>query len=855
MANVRLILGTLVLVLATMLNAQGATADGETSLVKPEEIIVTATKRAQSLQEVPIAITVVDAAVIEQSQINDLLDLQTVVPTLRVTQLQNSAQTNFLIRGFGNGANNAGIEAEVGVFIDGVYQSRAASSILDLPELERIEVLRGPQSSIYGKNVSVGAISITTKGPEFEFSGMGELTYGNYDQIIGKASITGPISDKAAFRLSGSINQRDGYYTNTVTNGDINDRDRFSLRGQILLEPSDAFSIKVIADYNKINEICCGASQLFNGVLSQVIGAPFPFGLGEPIGNPARLFDREVAYSKDPSNELEGKGLSITGEVDLGFADLTSITSYREQSNNSDNTVDFSGADIVDLLQYQKFETFTQEFRLTSKDDGDQLDWLLGAYYFDESVPTCCRTLTFGTDAFNFANALAGGQLPALQTLLGLPPGSLFRDGTGIVDNYTLDDESVQVFANADFRASEKLTFSIGGAYIDSKKTATSNVVMNDVLSSLDFPAIGEGVITQTVIAQQYAALGVDATNPAAIAAVEAIAPGTFAAISAGAGAFAAANKDNPAVNPLLAFVPLQFFPVPVNYPNANETGELSGDKFTYQARLAYDFTDTITGYVSYATGWKAGAINLSSDSRPPSANSRGRFARPSDVSVIEIGLKSSFDRGYFNLAVFEQEVKDFQSNLFTGAGFEISNAGSEVHKGFEIDAAFAPTEDLVIASAVIVMDPKYKSFLGAPCQAFDVARCGAGQSSRDLSGTKAAGIHEISWSTSVTYSHEFNSGLSGFLRGEYLYESNVDVVDNVPAFALGSPLAQRKVNNLNASAGLAMDNGIEFLLWGRNLTNDNNLLSAFPTVIQEGSFSGYLNAPRTYGLTVRSRF
>jgi iron complex outermembrane receptor protein len=855
MAKLPVILGAFVLILSTMVDAQGTRADSKTSLIKPEEIIVTATKRAQSLQDVPIAVSVVNAAVLEQSQVNDLIDLQTLVPTLRVTQLQNSSQTNFLIRGFGNGANNVGIEAEVGVFIDGVYQSRAASSILDLPELERIEVLRGPQSSIYGKNVSVGAISITTKAPEFEFGGMAELTYGNYDQMIGKASITGPISDKAAFRLSGSINQRDGYYTNTITNGDINDRDRFSLRGQFLLEPSDNFTIKVIADYNKIDETCCGAVQLFNGILTQVIGAPFPFGLGKTIGNPANLFDREVSYNKDPSNELEGKGLSITGEVDLGFANFTSITAYREQTNNSDNTVDFSGADIVDLLQYQKFETFTQEFRLTSKDDGDQLDWLLGAYYFDESVPTCCRTLTFGADTFNFANVLAGGQLPGLQALLGIPQGTFFANGTGIVDNYTLDDKSVQVFANADFHASDKLTFSLGGAYIDSKKSAKSSVVLNDVFSSLNFPAIGEGLVRQTVIAQQYAALGVDATNPAAIAAIEAIAPGTFAAISNGAGAFAAANRNNPAVNPFLAFLPLQFFPVPVNYPNANETGVLKGNKITYQARLAYDFTDKVKGYVSYATGWKGGAINLSSDSRPPTAGSSGRFAQPSDVNVIELGLKSSFDRGYLNLAIFKQEVKDFQSNLFTGAGFEISNAGSEVHKGFEIDAAFAPTEDLVIASSVIVMDPKYKDFQGAPCQAFDLARCGAGQSSRDLSGDKAGGIHEVSWSTSVTYSHEFNSGLSGFLRGEYLYESNVDVVDNVPAFAAGTPLAQRKVNNLNASAGLGMDNGIELVLWGRNLTNDDNLLSAFPTTIQEGSFSGYLNAPRTYGLTVRSRF
>ena len=852
MTKLPVIFGTFLIILVSMNNAQIARADGEINIIKPEEIIVTATKRAQSLQEVPIAISVVDAAVIEQSQITDLIDLQTVVPSLRVTQLQLSSQTNFLIRGFGNGANNAGIEAEVGVFIDGVYQSRAASSILDLPELERIEVLRGPQSSLYGKNVSVGAVSITTKEPDFEWGGMGEVTYGNYEQMIGKASITGPISDKAAFRLSGAINKRDGYYTNTLKNTDINDRDRFSLRGQFLIKPSDDVKIKVIADYSKIDEVCCGAIQLFNGPLTQFIGAPAPFGLGLPILSDAnaRAGVREVVFDKDPNNKLEGKGLSITGEIDLGFADFTSITAYREQTNNTNSSVDYAGADIVGLIEFQKFETFTQEFRLTSKDDGDRLDWLVGAYYFDESVPTCCRSLTYGADAFNFANGLAGGILPALQAQLGIPPGTFFANGTGVDDTYTLDDEAVQLFGNVDFAVSDRLTLSLGGAYIDSKKSATSSVVLSDVFSSLNFTAIGNQIIQQTVIGQQYAAIGVDASNPAAIAAVELVAPGTFAAISAGASAFAAANQSNPAVNPLLALTGLQFFAPPVNYPNANETGILKGGKITYQARLAYDFSDNINGYVSYATGWKAGAINLSSDSRP-----QKRFANPSNVNVIEIGLKSTFDKGFLNFAIFEQEVKDFQSNLFTGAGFELSNAGSEVHKGIEIDAGFAPVEPLVIATSIIVIDPKYKSFVGAPCQAFDTVRCGAGQTSRDLSGEKPGGIHEVSWSTSATYSHQFNSGVSGFIRGEYLYESNVDVVDNVPAFAAGNALAQRKVSNFNASAGLAMENGIELVLWGRNLTNDNNLLSAFPTVIQEGSFSGYLNTPRTYGLTLRSRF
>jgi outer membrane receptor protein involved in Fe transport len=136
-----------------------------------EEIYVTATKRQQTLQEVPVAVSVTNSETIEKAQILDILDLQSVVPSLRITQLQSSANTNFIIRGFGNGANNAGIEPSVGVFIDGVYRSRSAGAISDLPNLERVEVLRGPQSTLFGKNASAGIISVVTAKPDQEFGG------------------------------------------------------------------------------------------------------------------------------------------------------------------------------------------------------------------------------------------------------------------------------------------------------------------------------------------------------------------------------------------------------------------------------------------------------------------------------------------------------------------------------------------------------------------------------------------------------------------------------------------------------------------------------------------------------------
>ena len=166
-----------------------------------EVIMVTASKRSTGLQETPIAITVTSAEAIEQTKVLDIQDLQTLVPTLRVTPLQRSTNTNFSIRGFGNGTNNTGIEPSVGVFIDGVYRSRAAAQIGDLPRLEQIEVLSGPQSTLFGKNASAGVISIRTKAPSFEQEAKIEVVLGNYDHRLVRAYFTNEINDEMAFSV------------------------------------------------------------------------------------------------------------------------------------------------------------------------------------------------------------------------------------------------------------------------------------------------------------------------------------------------------------------------------------------------------------------------------------------------------------------------------------------------------------------------------------------------------------------------------------------------------------------------------------------------------------------------------
>ncbi len=922
----------------SVMAAQGALAQAD------DEIIVSATKREQTLQEVPIAVSVVDADVIEKAQIIDLIDLQSTVPSLRVTQLQNSSQTNFVIRGFGNGANNPGIESAVGVFIDGVFRSRSASAILDLPTLERVEVLRGPQSTLFGKNVSVGAISISTKKPSFDWEGNFNVTYGNLDAVRFKGTLSGPITDTLAFRVSGSTSNRDGTYTNLVTGDDnINERNRWSARAQLLWEPTETLSFRAIGEYNRIDEICCGATQLINGPATQIIGAPEAVGgLGEVITTPAfDLNARNVALDTLPENELVGRGGSLEGNWDLGWANVTSITAYREQSDFNNTDVDFSGGDIAIQPQDQLSKTFTQELRVsgfTETDFGD-FNWIVGGFYFDENL-VFERDVIFGTQIRPFVDAQLGALgtsllategasqvaqalttgpnalFPEFQPAGGataLPFGSTFVAGTGVFGDYELDNRSYSLFGQVDWDVTERLTLTGGISYVNDQKEATGNSLLTDQLSNFDlnqFVTSGPSFIAAGAFAPvadgTFAAIsgagGTVPTNPftgnpfsgadfafdpanpvpffTAAGTLAAVDPGTFASIRGGAvGAAQGAVAADPLANPLIGLTGLsvvQFFAPQFNFPvpgavrdNANsltDDGFVVDDAVNVTARIAYDVTDNFNAYFSYATGFKASAVNLSSDSFPPAIATDaagnqltdddgnpvivGRFANPENVTTFEIGAKAQFPGGFINVALFNQEVDQFQINAFTGTAFALINAGTQDVRGFEVDSSYSLTDNLNFTFGLTYLDPEITEFVNAPCSLFfGNPACANGEVTFDASGIRPAGVHAVSLSTSANYYKELNNGAAINARLEYIYESDVRVIDNGPADIT------REVSVFNANIGIELENGFNINLFGRNLTDDDFLLSAFPTVAQGGSFSGYVSEPRTYGVNVGFKF
>lgn len=825
-------------------------------------IVVTASKRETTLQDTPISVSVTSGETIERAQIRDLADLQTVAPSLRVNTLQSSANTNFIIRGFGNGANNAGIEPSVGVFIDGIYRSRSASQIGDLANVQRIEVLRGPQSTLFGKNASAGVISVITREPQFDFGGKIEASYGNFDQYVIKGDVTGPITDTIAFSVDGSYNKRDGYVDVPNLGITINDRDRWSARGQILFEPNSDFKVRLIGDYQNIDELCCYAGNLRAGPTT-----PALFAVGGQLAV-ADLFGDTAFLNVPPTNKIENYGGSAQIDYSLGPVTLTSLTAYRKLKSDLVQDVDFSSADIVNQLQDQDIKTFTQELRIASDFDGP-LNFLLGGYYFNEKIEQDSQLVT-GAQGRQFFALLTGNPqtFNGVEANFGLPQGSIFSAGLLTDEFFTLDNEAYSIFGSVDFEVTDRLTLTGGFNYTEDKKDFTANLTAFDELANIN--------LVDAFIVGGLAQFGVNGRDPAALAAFRngaATAP-IFNAI--------AAQAVNPAINPLLGLQALQFQPPFLSVPNAVEDGRTRDDDFSYTLRAAYEVSDNINIYGTYATGFKASSVNLSRDSRPtpadftpgprgstilapsspirdaglavPNLGTGSRFAAPENAEVYEIGLKGQFDRFGFNLALFDQTLTGFQSNVFTGTGFALANAGEQSTQGFELDATISPADPLIFTFALTYLDPVFDSFIGSAVG--------------DLTGQRPADIPEYSIATSATYTHEF--GLSGtYLIGriDYSHESTVQIVDGLPGFrnnAAADPFAsarlaavpfRREVNLVNTSLTLALNNGVELVAYARNLLDDRYITTIFDGVAQAGTVSGYPNQPRTYGGTVRFKF
>ena len=789
-----------------------------------EEIITTAFKTEKTLQEVPVAVSVISADEVDKANIVDAFDLMQVVPSLDTRQYQSSKNAAFFIRGFGNGSNNNGVEPSVALFVDGVYRSKMQSRIGDLPEVERIEVLRGPQSTLFGKNASAGVINIITKKPSFENYGKVSASFGNFNSKRARAYYTGPLNDSIAYSLSADSNKADGHAKNLVTGNDTNNRDRYSLRGELLIEAAGDTEIRITADYDEYDEFCCQVTNVSAGLAKQTV-----YALGAQAA-PNSPYDSNVYFNFDSMAKGENSGISINIVKELDNMTFTSITSSRDSDSFESQDIDFDSALILNPNDTNvNLSAKSQEFRLASKGNS-KVNWLIGAYFYEEDLKNNDAVI-FGPTWRTYADFLVFGLTSGTAALsdlaaIGVPSPAIFATGQGSTGYFTQETETTTFFGQVDINLTDKLSAILGASYIEDKKVATGRNVNTDIFSQIGFVGVGTTLLTMA---------GFDPATAAALA-------------------------TNPQFNQLLGFQALQFLPQMQPFPGVGQSGQSSDDNIDYTAKLTYMLNDNVSFYGGVSTGFKSTAWNLSVNSLPgpievaalaaagtPVAENTAldgrRYASPEEAEVIELGLKMRLPSGYFNFTAFKQEIKDFQSNTFVSSGFVLANAGQQSSEGFEFDLLFSPVSNIDITFGGLIMDSNYDSFIES--------------AAGDVSGTKPENVHDDSLTSSITWNWAMGQN-EGYIRLNHLYSGptliRIEPDFNAAMCAVGT--CKKTKDTLNFSAGITRGN-LDIIFWGNNINDDKYLHTAFPSVGDpvRSSFEGYPNAPKTYGVTFNYSF
>jgi outer membrane receptor protein involved in Fe transport len=870
------------------------------------DIVVTAQGRAQRLADVPVAISAVNAETLQNSGANDIRQLNQVAPSLLVSSTGSEANGSARIRGIGTVGDNPGLESSVPVFIDGVYRSRSGIGLNELGEIDRVEVQRGPQGTLGGRNSSAGLISIYSKKPSFTFGATGEVTYGNYDFWRLGGSVTGPLGDTLAARIDGVWVKRDGFYRDTTNNTDVNDRNRYFLRGQLLFEPTDALSIRLIADYTYRDEKCCAATYIDNSV-NPFIGdlnnpstplTPLqPNGnniinvlrdLGQPLAALNQGYGRAISVSPGRSFAGETKDYGFSGQIDYDFggATLTSITGYRQYRSSQASDTDYGAVDILYRAPsddaYRQFHTFTQELRLNGEAFDGKLDWLIGGFYANEKL-TVRDNLRFGNQYGRFATCrlISGGGLAGLYSptspsciipgvgqatitgAFGAAAPAILGALTaldGINDRGTTNDRYFQngtnwaLFTHNIVHITDKLDLTLGVRYTNDKKKFSAT-----------FGNDNTGCTTVQGLVGGFTSV------PA------------LAAVTQGLIGLACQGNSTAELN------------------GVSIRDKRSEDEWTGTAILSYKPVDDLLLYASFARGYKAGGFNLDRSAlKPPLvtfASVGGAQALvgnlqfdPEKVDSYELGAKYSTGPFSLGVSLFRSDFRNFQLNTFNGTVFLVQNingckadlggadrdtsaatgacAQDNVSwgvraEGVEIEASLVPARNFRMAAGLTYSNTSYRNNLvgtrlGAPLDPV----------LRKLPGDNLSNAPELVATGSVTWTPELgSSGLTGlvYIDGRMTSDYNT-----------GSDLFPQKEQDgyalFNARVGIrGRDEAWGVEIWAQNLFNKQYAQVAFNSPFQAGTtsapfvdpqypggrqiFSQFLAEPRTYGVTLRGKF
>lgn len=357
-----------------------------------EEVLVTAQKRTESLQDVPVAVTAVNAAELENLNINQMEDLTRASASLTYTQAGNKQSSSFRIRGIGTNVFSIGAEPAVAVVIDDVSQVQQGQALTNLVDVERIEVLRGPQSTLYGKNASAGLISVVTKAPSLDNEAFIEASYTDDEEVRFSGSVSGHLTEDFGYRVSAFYSDFDGHATNLFTGDDTNGKETKGVRGRFEWALADNFSLGLIAWYSEDKDSCCSLTHRVVEPGAAYLGS-IPFEEMNPRTRPSDK-NKDPEIDVEPDAETDDTGASLRAEWDIGEHTLLSITSWNNWEYDDVSDSDWSGYPVAAFFtggaipggvqQFSSVDTelFTQEFRLVSP-DWDTFDYLVGLYYAD----------------------------------------------------------------------------------------------------------------------------------------------------------------------------------------------------------------------------------------------------------------------------------------------------------------------------------------------------------------------------------------------------------------------------------------------------------------------------------------
>lgn len=810
-----------------------------------EEIVVTAQKREQNLQDVPVAITAFTGDQLKEAVIKDVFDLQTNTPGLRVRQSQSNTTANFSIRGVGTSSQNFGLESSVGLYVDGVYRSRQSTMINDMIDMEAVEVLRGPQGTLFGKNTPSGALLFRTQAPSHETNGFASITGGNYNLV--NASAGGNLSlieDELAVRGTVFSSKRDGYIDVDGFGDDVlNDRDRWGTRLQALWEPNEDLSIKVIADYSEIDEICCGALTYVDSLVAKErtnAGAPIPGtdAVLQALGGTVVVGDQTDSYETTlnilPESQAKDRGLSVDVSWIRDNYTYTSITSYRKYNSRDIIDSDFSDVSLITTENDANQSSFSQEFRIDYS--GDNFNAVVGAYYFSQEVELD-YTLTGGDmldpyagAAFGLSDFVNGMAATSVATggIIPLPATAFPAD---FVANHVADQEqdSWAIFGQFDYNFTDQLIVTAGLRYTEENKELSTT--FSETIGGVTWVPGAPTTLTDVAIAGAgLAALaGGDLSGLADPAFIAQFDPYT----TAGWGGYLFAGFS------------------PIDDINA----KLDDDQITGTLKLTWLATEDTMLYASYGTGYKSGGTNtdrLAEGFEP--------VFGPETSESFELGVKSEFpDQAVrINAAIHHTTVDDFQANAFTGTGFNLQNAGKLKTYGGELEAYWQPAQNTVVTLAYAYSVADFDEFTAGNCWVAYPFHTGtadpgatAGSAACDRSGDRLADNPEHYANLGVKQSFNVSDGVEGYVYGEYAYLSDQVLDGNNDPYKL-----QDDFGLLNMRAGIFFEEyELNLTLWARNVLDEDYKRTTFDVPVQDGKLMSYAGEPRTYGLTLNKDF